>query len=255
MGDLLQKPEQRKPPTALDAGPSRHAIVMRRRLRAELADGYGWDRPLSVIPHGTDAVRFRPARDKVERAEARARCGLGEEGRTPLFIGEAVKGLRQAIAQMPMFPQVHLLVLTRLWRSKWAAWRCDFADMPCSRLVGTWTRWRRSSSRSRWIPTRAAPKRNRDGLGSRPGAVVTSRSRIGAGSSRRWRPEACVRRSVEGGGPRRRPPLKRMAATRSWQRIPRRMSGAPTRSRWRCTPCAHNRARDGDPTKATSRRS
>ena len=41
---------------------------MGRRLGAELADEYGWDRPLSVIPHGTDAVRFRPARDKVERA-------------------------------------------------------------------------------------------------------------------------------------------------------------------------------------------
>lgn len=131
MGDLLQKPEQRKPPTALDAGPSRHAIVMGRRLRAELADGYGWDRPLSVIPHGTDAVRFRPARDKVERAEARARYGLGEEGRTWLFMGEAVKGPREFIAQMPMFPQVCLLVLTRWWRAKWAAWRCDSADMPC----------------------------------------------------------------------------------------------------------------------------
>ena len=131
MGDLLQKPEQRKPPTVLDAGPSRHAIVMGRRLGAELAYEYGWDRPLSVIPHGTDAVRFRPARDKVERAEARARYGLGEEGRTWLFMGEAVKGPREVIAQMPMFPQVCLLVLTRWWRAKWAAWRCDSADMPC----------------------------------------------------------------------------------------------------------------------------
>ena len=92
---------------------ARHAIVMGRRLGAELADEYGWDRPLSVIPHGTDAARFRPARDEEERAEARARYGLGDEGRTWLFMGEAVKGLREVIVQMPTFPQVRLLVVTR----------------------------------------------------------------------------------------------------------------------------------------------
>ncbi len=92
---------------------ARHAIVMARRLGAELAEEYGWDRPLSVIPHGTDTVRFRPAHGKGERAEARARYGLGDEVRTWLFIGEAVKGLREVIAQLPAFPKVRLLVVSR----------------------------------------------------------------------------------------------------------------------------------------------
>ena len=92
---------------------ARHAIVMARRLGVELAEEYGWDRPVSVIPHGTDAVRFRPSHGKEERAEVRARYGLAEEGRTWLFMGEALKGLREVITQLPAFPRVRLLVVSR----------------------------------------------------------------------------------------------------------------------------------------------
>ena len=92
---------------------ARRAIVMARRLGVELAAEYGWDRPVSVIPHGTDIAQFRPVRDVAERAALRGRFNVPPDRWLWLFMGEAVKGLREAIAQLPAFPEAHLLVVSR----------------------------------------------------------------------------------------------------------------------------------------------
>ena len=94
-------------------GRARHAIVMSRRLGRELTAEYGWRRPLSVIPHGTDTQLFRPAADGRERAGLRAELGIPGEGPVWLFVGEAVKGLKETIAQLPHFPAARLLVISR----------------------------------------------------------------------------------------------------------------------------------------------
>ena len=91
----------------------RHAIVMARMLGRELRQEYGWDRPLSVIPHGTDTEQFRPPADAAERGELRDRFRVPRDRWLWLFVGEAVKGLGQVIGQLPAFPQAHLLVVSR----------------------------------------------------------------------------------------------------------------------------------------------
>lgn len=91
----------------------RHALVMGKGVARELAEEYGWDRPFSIIPHGTDTELFRPPTDGVERAELRRKFQVPGEGWVWLFMGEGAKGLRQVIEQLPTFPQAHLLVVTR----------------------------------------------------------------------------------------------------------------------------------------------
>jgi glycosyltransferase involved in cell wall biosynthesis len=91
----------------------RHALVMAKGLARELTTEYGWNRPISVVPHGTDTEVFRPPRDVAERAELRARFQVPAQGWVWLFMGEAVKGLREVIEQLPFFPLAHLLVVTR----------------------------------------------------------------------------------------------------------------------------------------------
>lgn len=91
----------------------RHAIVMARSLGAELVREYGWERPVSVIPHGTDTEQFRPPQDPGESTAMRARFSVPENRKIWLFMGEAVKGLGAVMEQLPDFPDAHLLVVTR----------------------------------------------------------------------------------------------------------------------------------------------
>lgn len=91
----------------------RHAIVMARGLERELREEYAWNKPVSIIPHGTNTEQFRPPADLKERGELRDRFRVPRDRWVWLFMGEAVKGLGQVIDQLPAFPQAHLLVVTR----------------------------------------------------------------------------------------------------------------------------------------------
>jgi glycosyltransferase involved in cell wall biosynthesis len=92
---------------------ARHLIAISRVLQAEVAEDYGWVRPVSVIYHGTDCEKFRPAADAGERNRLRARFRLSPTAWTWIFMGEAVKGLRECIAALPSFPAARLLVVSR----------------------------------------------------------------------------------------------------------------------------------------------
>jgi glycosyltransferase involved in cell wall biosynthesis len=96
----------------------RHRSVLRliaisRTLENETRKYYGWNRPVSVIYHGTDSDQFRPAADPAERESLRAKFRIPGDQWTWLFMGEATKGLRQCIDQLDRFPEARLLVVTR----------------------------------------------------------------------------------------------------------------------------------------------
>ncbi|MCC6143507.1 MAG: glycosyltransferase family 4 protein, partial [Candidatus Hydrogenedentes bacterium] len=99
----------------------RHVIAISRVLAGELRQHYGWQKPLSIIPHGTDAERFRPAREAAERAQARARYGLTGAMWTWLFVGEASKGLSEVIDCLAGFPTARVLVISRSPREPFLA--------------------------------------------------------------------------------------------------------------------------------------
>jgi len=92
---------------------ARHLIAISGVLARELQAEYGWQRPLSVIHHGTDAERFRPPANAAEQRALRQRFQVPLDAWTWLFMGEAVKGLAQVVDQLAQFPQAHLLVVTR----------------------------------------------------------------------------------------------------------------------------------------------
>lgn len=92
---------------------ARHLIAISRQVAGEVRGCYRWTRPVSVIHHGVDTTRFRPAADVAERAACRARYGLPAEGWVWLFVGEAVKGLGAGLEQLPAFPGARLLAVTR----------------------------------------------------------------------------------------------------------------------------------------------
>lgn len=91
----------------------RHAITMSRRLVGEIQREYGWNKPFTVIPHGTNTGEFRPPQNPAEREAMRQYFRLPSGCWQWLFVGEAVKGLRQTIEALPRFPQAHLLVVSR----------------------------------------------------------------------------------------------------------------------------------------------
>ncbi len=92
---------------------ARQLIAISQRVAEEIRDHYGWRRPFHVIHHGVDTSRFRPALDAQERQACRQRYGLSESAWVWLFAGEAVKGLTEAIRQLPAFPDARLLAISR----------------------------------------------------------------------------------------------------------------------------------------------
>lgn len=96
-----------------------HLIAISRSLATEIREEYGWNKPVTVLHHGTNTDQFRPPADESERHALRSRFKLPEGRWLWLFMGEAVKGLRQVIDQLPHFPEAHLLVITRSERGKY----------------------------------------------------------------------------------------------------------------------------------------
>ncbi|MBU6400959.1 MAG: glycosyltransferase family 4 protein [Verrucomicrobia bacterium] len=92
---------------------ARHLIAVSRKVAGELAAAYGWRRPSSVIYHGIDSDGFRPAADAQSRQRARRDYGWADGAWAWLFVGEAAKGLREVIAQLPRFRRASLLVISR----------------------------------------------------------------------------------------------------------------------------------------------
>ena len=92
---------------------AQHLIAISRALEREVRTEYGWNRDSTVIHHGTDTEVFRPVANAAERQRLRQRFKVPDTGWTWLFMGEAVKGLRQVITALPTFPEANLLVVSR----------------------------------------------------------------------------------------------------------------------------------------------
>lgn len=94
-------------------GKAQHLIAISRALEREIQVEYGWNRDSTVIHHGTNTEVFHPAATTSDRSALRKRFNLPRTGWAWLFMGEAVKGLRQVIAALPAYPDAHLLVVSR----------------------------------------------------------------------------------------------------------------------------------------------
>jgi glycosyltransferase involved in cell wall biosynthesis len=90
-----------------------HLIAISNHLADDVRRCYEWKKPVSIIYHGTDTHTFRPCADPAERQALRQKFRLPEGKWTWLYMGEAIKGLRQAIEQLSHFPHAHLLVISR----------------------------------------------------------------------------------------------------------------------------------------------
>jgi glycosyltransferase involved in cell wall biosynthesis len=98
---------------------ARHLIAISRRVGDEIEACYDWRRPVTVIHHGVDTTLFRPAENPAERLACRRRFRLPDDAWTWLFVGEAIKGLPETIAQLPAFPEARLLVVSRSDRTRY----------------------------------------------------------------------------------------------------------------------------------------
>jgi glycosyltransferase involved in cell wall biosynthesis len=92
---------------------ARRLIAISHRFGRDIIAHYGWDKPLSVIYHGTDTDYFCPPENAATCQALRVQFGLPAGAWRWLFMGEAVKGLRDAIAQLVNFPQAVLLAVSR----------------------------------------------------------------------------------------------------------------------------------------------
>ncbi len=92
---------------------ARHLIAISQQFGREIAEYYGWNKPATVIYHGTDTEQFAPPASTDARSRVRARYQLKPTAWVWLFVGEAIKGLREVIEQLPRFPDATLLVISR----------------------------------------------------------------------------------------------------------------------------------------------
>jgi glycosyltransferase involved in cell wall biosynthesis len=90
-----------------------HLIAISQSLAREIQEEYGWNRQVSVLHHGTNTEQFRPVASPEERNALQTHFKLPQDRWLWLFMGEAVKGLRQVIEQLSFFPKAHLLVVSR----------------------------------------------------------------------------------------------------------------------------------------------
>lgn len=90
-----------------------HLIGISRCLTDEIVREYGWNRASTTLHHGTNTTQFRPCTSPSERDELKTHYQLPPGRWHWLFMGEAVKGLRQAVEQLSFFPDAFLLVITR----------------------------------------------------------------------------------------------------------------------------------------------
>jgi UDP-glucose:(heptosyl)LPS alpha-1,3-glucosyltransferase len=95
------------------SNPHARLIAVSQRVANEITEHYGWRGETTVIHHGVDSNAFRPPASESEKALARRQFGLPENGWTWLFVGEAVKGLRRVLGQLPHFPDARLLAISR----------------------------------------------------------------------------------------------------------------------------------------------
>jgi len=112
-----------------------HLIAISQRFAKDIIAHYGWNKPVSVIYHGTDTDSFRPPESAAIRQALRRESSLPAEAWVWLFMGEAVKGLREAIAQLVNFPQAVLLVVSR---SDFAPYRALAARLGVDLRVRFW---------------------------------------------------------------------------------------------------------------------
>jgi glycosyltransferase involved in cell wall biosynthesis len=96
-------------------------IAISECLSTEIKQEYGWNKSIHVLHHGTNTEQFRPPVDHWEREALRKLFRLPEGRWYWLFMGEAVKGLRLVIEQLPQFPEAYLLVVSRSESSSYAA--------------------------------------------------------------------------------------------------------------------------------------
>lgn len=96
-------------------------IAISKGLAADIQQEYGWNKGIHVLHHGTNTEQFVPPVDKWERVALRSLFRLPDGRWHWLFMGEAVKGLRLVIQQLPLFPEAHLLVVSRSDSSSYAA--------------------------------------------------------------------------------------------------------------------------------------
>lgn len=96
-------------------------IAISKGLSSEIQQEYGWNKGIHVLHHGTNTEQFRPPVDGWEREALRKLFRLPDGRWHWLFMGEAVKGLRLVIEQLPQFPDAHLLVISRSDSSSYSA--------------------------------------------------------------------------------------------------------------------------------------
>ncbi|MHB8522003.1 MAG: glycosyltransferase family 4 protein [Limisphaerales bacterium] len=92
---------------------ARHLIAISKKIAGEVVTEYGWQRSRTVIYHGADARIFCPPASAEAKQQARSAYELPDGSWVWLFVGEAVKGLRAVLEQLPAFPEATLLVVSQ----------------------------------------------------------------------------------------------------------------------------------------------
>ena len=92
---------------------AQHLISISNILDTEIRNHYRWNKPSSIIYHGTDQSLFRVSLGVEDRQIFKNQFRLTSNRWTWLFMGEASKGLRQCIEQISRFENAQLLVVSR----------------------------------------------------------------------------------------------------------------------------------------------
>lgn len=96
-------------------------IAISRKVARELREHYGVRGPISVIPHGVDAGRFRSVNRERHRACVRAELGVERDELLVLYVGDLAKSHAYLRELARAAPDVRLLIVTSSRAYHWTA--------------------------------------------------------------------------------------------------------------------------------------
>lgn len=96
-------------------------IAVSEKIARELRDFYQVEEPISVIPHGVDAVRFNSGDRLTHRASMRSQLGIDQDSIVALYVGDLTKSHTHLKAISSAAPEVEFIIVTPSRQYQWNA--------------------------------------------------------------------------------------------------------------------------------------
>jgi UDP-glucose:(heptosyl)LPS alpha-1,3-glucosyltransferase len=108
-------------------------IAISRQIADELQEFYRVRGPITIIPHGVDAERFKSGNREAFRMTTRQQLGINSEDTVALYVGDLTKAHVHLKRLSQAAPELHLVIVSSSTSYHWSAPRVHF--IPLSKQI------------------------------------------------------------------------------------------------------------------------